>query len=77
MVTCKNSSLTEVGGDATIYLNEPSAEEILESLVLFENGSLDIDELSQKGLKQAAKYKWEDTAPEYLRVYRKYLDIRD
>jgi len=77
VVTCKNSSLPEVGGDAPIYLNEPSAEEILESLVLFENGSLDNEELSHKGLKQAAKFKWEDTALEYLRVYRKYLDIRD
>lgn len=77
VVTCCNSSLPEVGGDAVIYMDEPTTDNILHYMLLLETGNLNLDDMSIKGLKQAAKFRWEKTADDYIKVYRKYLKITD
>lgn len=68
-VACANvSSLPEVAGDAALMFDPKSVEEISESLVrLVLDWSLR-DELIAKGLKQASRFRWEQTAWETMRA---------
>jgi len=75
VVTCNNSSIPEVGGHAALYMEKPEVENILTFLEKFENGSIDIADLSTKGIKQASCFKWSKTASEYIPIYKKYLGI--
>jgi glycosyltransferase involved in cell wall biosynthesis len=75
VVTCNNSSLAEVGGEAALYMNEPSVENILFYLEAFENKGIDTISLAQKGVSHAGNYNWDSTARQYVDVYCKYLGI--
>lgn len=75
VVTCRNSSLPEVGGEAVLYMDEPTAENILTYLESFENKRFNSAQLSEKGIKQAANFRWENTATQYLKIYNRYLDF--
>mgnify|MGYP001399077425 CR=1 FL=1 len=75
VVTCRNSSLTEVGGEAAIYIDDPITEDILKSLESFENNEYDRITFSRKGREQASKFTWSKTANNYISVYKKYLGI--
>ncbi len=74
-VTCKNSSLTEVGGDAAIYLESSGSEHIFEQLANFENELYDSQELKQKTIHQASKFNWAHTALSYIEIYQKHLEL--
>jgi glycosyltransferase involved in cell wall biosynthesis len=75
VVTCTNSSLKEVGGDAAIYLKTTETEEICSVLEQCENNDFDFKEISKKGLEQASKFKWKNTALKYFSIYNKHLYI--
>lgn len=77
VVTCRNSSLPEVGGEAVIYIDSPITENILKSLESFENNEHDIRSFSLKGIKRASNFTWSKTAGEYISVYKKYLEIEN
>lgn len=71
VITSKNSSLSEVGGDAVLYVDPENVEDIkakLESLMLDEQLRND---LIQKGFKQASKFSWENSAQKTAEVYQK------
>lgn len=72
-VTCRNSSLPEVGGNAALYLNEPVLPSLVEMMLCFENNSLPLMDIRKAGLTQAAKFTWEQTARKTLAVYIKNL----
>lgn len=74
-VTCRNSSLPEIGGDAALYMNEPTTENIFDFLECFENNRSDTTQLFNKGIKQASKFHWENAALKYLNIYKRYLNI--
>jgi glycosyltransferase involved in cell wall biosynthesis len=74
VVTCKNSSLEEIGGNAAIYIDLPTQEEILSVLENFENDQYDIPHISLKCLENASKFRWELTARKYIDLYTKYLN---
>lgn len=38
-VTCRNSSLPEVGGDAALYLDEPVRDSLINMMILFEKNN--------------------------------------
>ncbi len=75
VVTCWNSSLPEIGGDAALYMNEPTLDNIFDFLECFENNRWDTTQLFNQGIKQASKFHWEKAALKYLNIYKRYLNI--
>lgn len=62
------SSLPEVGGDAVLYVDPSSSEDIAKKMQkLLDDGNLRKD-LIQKGKKQVEKFSWEKSARETLAV---------
>jgi glycosyltransferase involved in cell wall biosynthesis len=74
-VVCSNvSSLPEVGGDAVVYCDPYSVEDIKNKieLVLLDEGLQ--KELSLKGLEQAQKFTWEKSAQEHIKIFNELLE---
>lgn len=68
VATSNVSSLPEAGGDAAIYFNPESVEDITKALGrLLEDNNLR-EELIKKGKIQVKKFSWEKTARETLKV---------
>ena len=65
-VTSNISSLPEVGGDAALYVDPLSVEDIKEKLELMINDEGLRTEFIKKGHEQAKKFSWEKTARETL-----------
>jgi glycosyltransferase involved in cell wall biosynthesis len=74
-VTCQNSSLPEVGGDAAIYVEPLDTDGMSQIMERFENGEYDIDDLKDKSLLQASKFSWENCAKQTAEIYRQCLGI--
>lgn len=73
VVTTKTGSLPEVSGDAAKYVDAYDVDSIADGIAeVFENSRLQ-KELSEKGLKQAAKFSWQKTAEQTIETYRKVL----
>ena len=75
VVTSNISSMPEVGGDAVVYCNPFSVEDIKAKIemVLF-NEKLQ-KEIIQKGLQRAKKFTWEQSANEHMKVFKEVLEI--
>ena len=69
VITSNNSSLIEVAGDATLLINPTSTQEIANAL----NQILDNKDLRQtlisKGILQAQKFHWYDSALQLHQIY--------
>ena len=74
-VTCKNSSLPEVGGDVAIYLKEPIESSLVEAMIRFERGEVDCSMLGRKGVERASKFTWENVALQIVKSYLRELNI--
>jgi glycosyltransferase involved in cell wall biosynthesis len=76
-VVCSNAtSLPEVGGDAVEYFDPYNVEEMAAAIErVLDSPSLQA-EMREKGLKQAAKFTWEECARKHLEVYRKVLELQ-
>lgn len=75
VVTCRNSSLDEIAGDAAIYLEEPISNSLLDVMLQFEQHELNLDSMIEKGLKRATLFNWKRTAEETVQVYSKMLNL--
>jgi len=68
VITCRNSSLIEVAGDAAIYVDEYDVTEMIQALE-----QIQIVEIRQKlieeGLKQANKFSWNKMANEIIQLF--------
>jgi glycosyltransferase involved in cell wall biosynthesis len=70
-VICSNcSSLPEVGGNAVIYFDPLLPEDIAAKIFHVWNDENVRGELSVRGLLQASKFCWDETAKRTLEVYR-------
>ncbi len=69
VVTCRVSSLPEVGGDAALYIEPGNDDALRETMQTFLEGRHDIESLRQKCLTQASRFSWEKTARETIQVY--------
>lgn len=69
-VAYRNSSMPEVAGDAGLLVDEQQPGQLLEAIrnVLARDDLA--GELKAKGLEQAKRFRWEDTARKTLAVYR-------
>ena len=67
VITSNVSSLPEVGGNAAIYVNPLNVDDIAEKIkhVL----SLNRERLAKEGFAQVAKFSWQKTAQETVKVY--------
>lgn len=75
VVTCKNSSLEEVGGDAAIYLNEHLLKESMcITMKKLESGEIALEDYRQKCIAQANKFTWKNTAEQYVQIYQQLLN---
>lgn len=75
VVTCRNSSLEEVGGDVAMYVDPDDIDSLSEYMEQFENGSLSKESISEECLAQSMNFTWERCSRLTLDVYRKCLDI--
>lgn len=76
VVTTKEGSLPEVGGEAVMYVDAYSEESIAEGIASVFNSERLQKELSEKGIAQAKMFSWEKTADQTIDVYRKVLGLR-
>jgi glycosyltransferase involved in cell wall biosynthesis len=77
VITCRNSSIPEVAGDAVIYVNEYDIDGMIQALEHVH--TLEIRQrLIQAGLNQAKKFSWEIMADEIANYCRKVAqDLTD
>lgn len=75
VVTCRNSSLDEIAGDAAIYLEEPISNSLCNVMRQFDQHELDLNSMIERGLKRAALFNWEKTAKDTIQVYSKMLNL--
>jgi len=74
-VTCRNSSLPEVGGDAAIYVDPMDMDGMATEMERFENGDYDMNELRRKSVAQADNFRWENCAAATIEVYKQCLEL--
>lgn len=74
-VACsRKASLPEIAGDAALFFDPHSIEEIGEKMIqLATDGSLRED-LRKKGFENVRRFSWEETASETLAVYKKAVE---
>ncbi|CAK0750876.1 hypothetical protein CCP3SC5AM1_1740001 [Gammaproteobacteria bacterium] len=63
VITCNNSSIAEVAGDAAIYVDPDNLEEMHQALLTVQQASVRT-ELLRKGHARAAKFSWRKMADE-------------
>lgn len=68
VITCRNSSLTEVAGDAAIYVDEYDVTEMLQALEHVQRIEIR-QRLIEEGLKQANKFSWNKMANEIIQLF--------
>ncbi len=73
VVTSDRGSIPEVVGDAALIVDAENSESIASVIKeVFDNEKLQ-KELSEKGLKQAKKFRWKKTAAQTLSAYERVL----
>ena len=75
VVTCDNSSLREVGGEAALYVNPEDIDSMTDIMEQFENRSLNIELMREKSILQASKFTWTVCAQKTIEVYKKCLEV--
>ena len=73
MITSNNTSIPEVTGNACKLIDPYSVDEICDALIQFTVDEQIKAEYAKKGLEQAKKFSWKNTAQQTEAVYRKYL----
>lgn len=75
VVTCRNSSLQEIGGEAVIYVNPEKDEELRDWMEVFENGEHSKEKYFQASINRSAQFTWEAAAKKYVNIYKKHLEV--
>ncbi len=81
VITARNSSLPEVGGDAVLYISPDNSKELAQQMELLLTNPARREQLVQAGLLQSRKFSWAATAARTADVYEELLarkiDSRD
>jgi glycosyltransferase involved in cell wall biosynthesis len=73
-VVCSNAaSLPEVGGNAAEYFDPYSVEDMAAAIRRVLSSSSRREELRQKGLLQASRFRWDECVRQHAEVYRRLL----
>jgi glycosyltransferase involved in cell wall biosynthesis len=70
-IAARSSSLPEVGGDAALYFDPTSPEELAGTIARLAADPALRRELAQKGRARAAEFRWEEAAERTLEVLRR------
>ncbi|MHA7865476.1 glycosyltransferase family 4 protein [Flagellimonas marinaquae] len=70
VVTCPNSSLLEVGGDAAVYVDPDDVKGMSDVMVAFDEASMNRDQLVKKCLQQSANFSLEQMTKGYVDFYK-------
>lgn len=70
VVTSTVSSLPEVGGDACLYADPHSAEDLTDRIRMVLHSADLRKSMSEKGIEQSKRFSWEKCARETLKVYK-------
>lgn len=73
IVTCKNSSLPEVGGDLAQYIDEDSIDDIVDYMKMFENNDFNIIDFRLNSESHLENFSWNKTAIDYIKFYEKHM----
>jgi len=73
VITSNTSSLPEVVGDAALLINPRSTKEIKDAIQKIAKNYNLRKSLSQKGIIQAQKFSWEQTAKDTLKIYQSLI----
>ena len=71
VVTCNNTSLPEVGGDAVVYISGDNVNETADVLNRLYTDDFLRKSLSEKGLIQAQKFSWNKMAADFVNAITK------
>lgn len=74
VITSDTSSMPEVGGDAAMYVDPLSSEDIKKKLDMVMNDKKLRDSMVRKGLEQVRQFSWEKAAEQTMRVYRRLVE---
>ncbi|NCC73346.1 MAG: glycosyltransferase family 1 protein [Sphingobacteriia bacterium] len=69
VITSNTSSMPEVGGDAALYVDPFSPENMVEKILEMAGDEKLRKTLKRKGLAQAEKFSWEESAKKLLNLY--------
>lgn len=70
-VTCRNTSLTEIGADKAVFVKERNIYDTLASMLQFaQNGKGDCTPL----IEYAKTFKWDSTAKQYIEIYKRIFN---
>lgn len=73
VMTCKNSSLKEIGKELAVYTKEDDIEEMASIMQDLSIESYKTQELSSSLITYAQSFTWTKTAQAYISFYEKYL----
>lgn len=76
VITSQIASLPEVGGNACIYFNPYSEDDLIQKILLLINDEEKYNELVKKGHMRYKHFSWNKTAEKTLKVYYNYLNDR-
>lgn len=69
VMTCRNSSLVEVGGAHAVYVGEDDVDEMVQAMQMFENGQFDYEVFRGAVKKYVGGFSWDKTANKYIEFY--------
>lgn len=75
VVCSRAASLPEVAGEAALYFDPASAEELAEKIEELLNSSELQESLRAKGLECARQFTWEESTRKHVEVYRRILGL--
>lgn len=73
VMTCSNTSLTEVGKDVALYVGEDNIDEMINVMRLFEHEDYDMNLFMRKAQELLSLFSWDETAKNYINFYGKYI----
>lgn len=68
VVTCENSSIVEVCGDAVCYVNRDDDNEVCTALMRLERDDEYRKQFSELGIKKSLRFSWEKTATQFFNL---------
>ncbi len=74
VIASNAASIPEVGGDACLYFNPNSAQELEDRMLLLSLNDSIREKLVSEGRKQLAKFSWEKAAKETILVYKELFN---
>jgi glycosyltransferase involved in cell wall biosynthesis len=76
VITSNTSSLPEVGGDAVLYIDPRSKENLIEKMELLMDHPSLIQELRIKSKERSKIFSWDKAAETVLKIYEKTMQTK-